>query len=709
MAKKVLLFTVIAAVLAGYFLLGGNNVLSIDMFQQAYRDNPLASAGLFFLVYFLAAAFSLPAAALLTVAAGLIFDLWVGTLLVSFASSLGATVACLFSRYLLRDWVQSKLGKYLGRINRGLERDGATYLFTLRLIPIFPFWVLNLAFGLTRLPLGRFYLASQLGMLPGTLVYVNAGAQLGNIDELSVQGVLTPGVLGAFALLAVFPWLARQALALWRRRRVYRGFSRPDHFDTNMVVIGAGSGGLVTAYLAAALKARVTLVERGAMGGDCLNTGCVPSKALLRAARAAEDARRAGRLGVETGDVRVDFRRVMAHVHTAVETIAPHDSVERYTSLGVDCVQGSARLEDPWTVVVGEQRIRARQIVIATGARPRLPEVPGLADVDYLTSETLWSLNELPARLLVVGGGPVGCEMAQAFQRLGASVTLVQRRDQLLPALDREAAELLRARLEGEGVQVLTSTHLQRFEVRGQTQAAVVAVGQGDAANTSTLSFDKVLLAAGRQANTEDLGLDRLGIACRDDGTVEVDQYQRTAVPNILACGDVCGPFQFTHASSHQAWYAAVNGLFGRFWKFRNDNSLIPSVVYTEPEIAAVGLTEAVARAQGKDVEVTRYDMGEADRAIAEGMAEGFIKVITPRGKDRILGVTIVAPHAGEMLMEFVAAIKSGKGLNHILGTIHPYPVFSEANKLAAGQWKRNHTPQKLLDWVARYHRSQLR
>ncbi len=705
MTKKLALIALLGLVLAGYFLFDGQRFVSVAFFQQSYAANPLLSAAIYFVIYVLVAAFSLPVAALLTLVAGMIFGLATGTLLVSFASSLGATLSCLFSRFLLRDWVQRRLGAQAERINNGLAKDGVLYLFTLRLIPAFPFWMVNLAFGMTKVPLGKFYLVSQLGMLPGTLVYVNAGAQLGAVEQFTLKGILTPGLLGSFVLLAIFPYFVRGLMAGWRRRKLLARFTRPTRFDTNLIVIGAGSAGLVTAYLAAAVKAQVTLVEKHLMGGDCLNTGCVPSKALLRAAKAVADARAATALGVDVGNPQVDFRRVMGHVHGAVERIAPHDSIARYTELGVDCVTGSARLISPWQVEVNGKILSAPKIVIASGGRPRIPAIPGLADFAVLTSENLWSLTELPARLLILGGGPIGCEMAQAFQRLGSQVTLLQRRDRLLPKVDTDAASLIENKLVAEGVAVITSCQISRFHRQdGDSQ---VVIRRGDL--EQSIAFDQVLVAVGRQANTAGLGLEELGIPCRDDGTIETNEFLQTNYPTIFACGDVCGPYQLTHASSHQAWYAMVNALFGGFKKFRVDYRLMPSVVYTDPEVAVIGLNESDAVAQGIPFEVTKYPLSGLDRAIADRATDGFVKVLTVPGRDKILGVTIVASRAGDMLMDFAAAMKQGKGLNSILGTIHPYPIFSEANKAAAGQWKRSHTPEKLLSWVAKYHRWRLK
>ncbi|MDE2307172.1 MAG: FAD-dependent oxidoreductase [Xanthomonadaceae bacterium] len=662
-------------------------------FRQAH---PWLLAGAFFLIYVAFAALSLPAATLLTLAAGAVFGLLEGMLLVSFASSIGATLAFLASRFVFRDAVQRRFGKRLQAIDRGMRREGALYLFTLRLVPVIPFFVLNLLMGLTALPARTFYWVSQVGMLAATLVFVNAGTQLASLQSLS--GILSPRIVGSFVLLGVFPLLARWVVDRAKARRVYARWPKPKQFDRNLVVIGAGSAGLVTAYIAAAVRAKVTLIEQHAMGGDCLNTGCVPSKALIHGARLAAQARDAGRAGVHVGEVRVDFRAVMERVQQAVATVAPHDSVERYRELGVDVQRGRARIVSPWVVELDGKPIRTRSIVIATGARPFVPPIPGIEEAGYLTSDTLWQLRELPKRLLVLGGGPIGCELAQAFARLGSSVTQVEALDRLLIREDDEVSAFVRARLAADGVDVRTGCKAVRVE-QGGDGAVLVCESAG---HTLRLPYDSLLVAVGRKPRTAGFGLEELGIPVAN--TVETDAYLATLYPNIYACGDVAGPYQFTHTAAHQAWYAAVNALFGQFRRFRADYAVIPAVTFVDPEVARVGLNEREAREQGIACEVTRYDLDDLDRAIAEDHAHGFLKILTPPGKDRILGATIVGQHAGELLAEFVLAMRHGLGLNKLLGTIHAYPTWAEANKYAAGNWKKAHAPERVLRWLARYH-----
>ncbi|MEI6759395.1 MAG: FAD-dependent oxidoreductase [Betaproteobacteria bacterium] len=680
-----------------------------------YAEAPWTVRGVFFALYVAVASLSLPGAAILTLAGGGIFGLGWGLLLVSFASTLGATVSFLAARFVLRDAVQARFGERLAGINQGLARDGALYLFSLRLIPVVPFFVINLAIGLTALRPWTFYWVSQLGMLAGTAVYVNAGTELASISAL--RDVASPGLLGALALLGLFPLLAKAVMLALQRRRVYarwRG-QRPRRFDRNLIVIGAGAGGLVSAYIAAAVKARVTLVEAKVMGGDCLNYGCVPSKALIKSARVAQQMRDAGRFGLQDLEPVVNFPAVMQRIQGVIAAIAPHDSVARYTSLGVEVVQGHATLCNPWTVEVkhtdgSTQRLSARSIVIAAGARPVVPPLPGLAEAGYVTSDTLWArfatLPTAPKRLLVLGGGPIGCELAQSFARLGSQVTLVEQAPRLLLREDEEVSALVTAALRAEGVQVLTGHTALRCETAagadGPVKTLVKTLVVTQQGQETALPFDELLCAVGRVARLDGYGLEGLGIPT--GRTIETNAYLETLYPNIYAVGDVAGPYQLTHAAAHQAWYATVNALFGQLRRFKADYRVLPAVTFTDPEVARVGLNEQEARAQGMAYELTRYPLDDLDRAIAEGETAGFVKVLTEPGRDRILGVTIVGSQAGELLAEYVLAMQQGLGLNKILGTIHPYPTLAEANKYAAGAWKRAHAPERLLAWVRRYH-----
>lgn len=703
--RRLILVVVIVAAVAAFFAADLGQYLSFDYLEsqrnqltELVAERPLLAGATFFLTYVVVTGLSLPGAAVMTLAGGAIFGLLWGTVLASFASTIGATIAMLVARLLLRDTVQRRFSSHLGPINRGIERDGAFYLFSLRLVPLFPFFVINLVMGLMPIRALTFFVASQIGMLPGTLVYVFAGTQLA---EVSGPGdALSFDLIMAFVLLATFPWIARGVSAAIARRRVLAAYSKPKHFDDNLIVIGAGSAGLIAALIAATVKAKVTLIERNRMGGDCLNTGCVPSKTLITSARVAHSVTMADRFGLRDASARVDFPAVMERVQEAIRSIEPNDSVERFEGLGVRCVQGAARLIDPWTVEVNGERRTARRIVIATGSEPLLPPIPGLGEVDPLTSDSVWDLRALPERLLVMGGGPIGCELAQSFARLGAQVTLVDMATRLLPREDADVAELIATALSEEGVDVRAGHKAVRFrpERSGGVLLAETADGEVE------LAFDRVLVAVGRRPVTEGLGLEELGIRKLPSGTLEVDEALLTSMPTIYACGDVVGPYQFTHMASHQAWYASVNALFGPLRRYKVNYRVVPWTTYTDPEVARVGLNEDDARQQGVEVEVTRFEFAHNDRAIAESARRGFIKVLTPPGRDRILGVTIAGPHAGELLAEYVLAMTHGIGLKKIMGTIHVYPTFAEINKSAASAWRKAHAPEKVLEWVGRFH-----
>jgi pyruvate/2-oxoglutarate dehydrogenase complex dihydrolipoamide dehydrogenase (E3) component/uncharacterized membrane protein YdjX (TVP38/TMEM64 family) len=702
---RIAVFALVAAGIAAFFIFHLGRYFSLEYFQsqraaiEAYFGaHPLGTAAVYFAVYVAVTGLSLPGAAILTLAGGAIFGLLWGTVIVSFASTIGATLAFLASRFVLRDWVQAKFGDKLKPINDGVAREGAFYLFALRLVPAFPFFVINLVMGLTPIRVRTFYWVSQLGMLAGTIVYVYAGTQLG-------QFRISAGLIAAFVILGLFPLAAKRVLEALKARKVYAKWKRPERFEKNLVVIGAGSAGLVSAYIAAAVKAKVALVEKDRMGGDCLNTGCVPSKALIRTARLLADLRRANDFGIRAARAEVDFAEVMERVRRVIERIEPHDSVERYTRLGVECVKGTARITSPWTVEValaggGTRTIAAKSIVIAAGGRPLIPPIPGLAAAKPLTSENVWDLRELPRRLVVLGGGPIGCELAQCFARLGSKVTQVEMAPRLMTREDPEFSELVAERFRAEGIEVLT--HHKAKSVHEEAGARVlVAEHEG---REVRIACDAILCAVGRVANTAGYGLEELGIPLTKQKTVEVDEHLATRYPNIYACGDVAGPYQFTHTAAHMAWYCAVNALFGRFRKFRVDWSVVPWVTFTDPEVARVGLNESEAKKQHIPHVTTVFDLAELDRAIADSAAEGSVKVLTKPGSDRILGVTIAGEHAGEILAEFTAAMRHGVGLKGILGTIHPYPTVAEANKYAAGEWRKRQVTRGQMRLAARYN-----
>ncbi len=708
-APRILILLVIAIAIAAFFYFNGQQILTLEMLKSHYasianfRDNHATLAiAVYGLIYIAVTGLSLPGAAILTLAGGAIFGLFWGTVIVSFTSTIGATLAFLAARFLFKDSIQARFGDRLQAINDGIAREGAFYLFSLRLVPLFPFFVINLLMGLTALKTRTFYWVSQVGMLPGTLVYVNAGTQLGKLDSLA--GVLSPSLLGSFILLGIFPLMTKKIIDTVQATKVYRNWTKPEHFDNNLIVIGAGSGGLVTSYIAAAVKAKVTLVEKHLMGGDCLNTGCVPSKALIRSAKFLSHVSRSAEFGIKSAQVEFDFAEVMERVQTLVKTVAPHDSVERYTELGVNVIIGTAKIISPWEVEVTtdtESRIlTTRSIVIATGAKPFVPPIPGLDEVGYLTSDTIWSLREKPERLLILGGGPIGCELAQAFARLGSTVTQVEMLPRLMMREDEEVSALVMAKFRQEGIKVLLRTKAKQFLLENGKKL-LLAEYQGQEVR---IEFAQVLVAIGRAANITGYGIEEMGIRLSPRKTIAINDFQETNYPNIYACGDVAGPYQFTHTAAHQAWSAAVNALFGQFKKFRTDYSVIPWSTFVDPEVARVGLNEQEAKEQGIAYEVSIYQLDELDRAIADSAAHGFVKVLTQPNKDKILGVTIVADHAGDLLAEFVLAMKHNLGLNKVLGTIHIYPTMAEANKQVAGVWKRNHAPQKLLAWIELYH-----
>ena len=749
--RQIVLLLLLALAIGAFVALDFGRFLSFEQlkasqasFAQLHAEHPFTVAAVYFLVYVLATALSIPGAVVITLAGGAIFGLWQGLLIVSFASTVGATLAFLASRFLLRDWVEARFGQRLADINAGVNREGGFYLFTLRLIPVVPFFLINLLMGLTRMKVWTYYWVSQIGMLAGTAVYVNAGTQLAQLDSL--QGILSPALLGSFVLLGIFPLIARRIVAAVQKRKVYARWAdqRPQTFDRNLIVIGGGAGGLVSAYIAAAVKAKVTLIEVHKMGGDCLNYGCVPSKALIKSAKLAHQMRHASNYGLSDSAPSFSFKAVMQRVHDVIKAIEPHDSIERYTGLGVEVLQGYGKLVNPWTVEVAlndgtTQRLTARSIVIAAGARPSVPPLPGLDDVGYVTSDTLWDefakLDEVPKRLVVLGGGPIGSELAQSFARLGSQVTQVEMGARILVREDAEVSEIAQASLEADGVQVLTGHKALRCELHPPTVAAIAAKQSMDRhaslamtekrelvmtekegvdtpfekrlivehnGQEQVIPFDQLLCAVGRVARLQGYGLEELGIPTHR--TVETNEYLQTIYPNIYAAGDVAGPFQFTHTAAHQAWYAAVNALFGEWKLFKADYSVIPWATFIDPEVARVGLNEQEAKEKNIPYEVTKYGIDDLDRAIADSEAHGFVKVLTVPGKDKILGVTIVGAHAADLLAEYVLAMKYGLGLNKILGTIHTYPTMSEANKYAAGEWKRAHAPQKLLAWVKKYH-----
>ena len=696
--KKILILAIVAGLIVVYFVFDLGQYLDLDYFKQqqerimAYRESfPMRTAAIFFIAYILVTGLSLPGAAIATLVGGAIFGLLWGTVLVSFASVIGASCAFLVSRHILRDTIQSRYGDRLRTINEGCEKDGAVYLFTLRMVPLFPFFLINLLMGLTPMRLGMFFIVSQIGMLPGTIVYVNAGTQIAKIDSLG--SILSPALIASFVLLGIFPLISKKIIDAFKARKALGKYKKPKKFEFNTVVIGAGSAGLVAAYIAAAVKAKVALVEKAKMGGDCLNTGCVPSKAIIRTAKFLSHQKRSKEFGVHTASAEFDFKEVMDRVRSIIGVIQHHDSVERYTGLGVDCFAGHATIESPYCVDVDGKKLTTRSIVIASGAEPAVPPLPGIDDVNYYTSDTIWEIDELPKRLLVLGGGPIGCELSQAFVRLGSNVTQVQRLPRIMPREDAEYSEMVLKQFIEDGVDVRLE-HLAKEFITENGANVLVCEHNGEEVQ---IEFDTLLVAVGRRARISGFGIDQLGIELSSNRTIEINEFLETNFPNIYAVGDVAGPYQFTHFGAYQATSAATNALLRPFYRRRVDYSVIPWATFTEPEVARVGLNEQEAKQKGIDYEATVYDFKDLSRAIADSEARGEIKVLTPPGKDKILGVTIAGEHAGDLISEFILAMQCGIGLNKILGTIHIYPTLAESVRFVAGNWKRKQVSERTM------------
>ena len=705
--SRFIIIIVVLGIIGSFFAFDFGDYLTLAYVksQQAALNEmvatqPLEIAAAFFLIYIAVTAASLPGAAILTLVAGAMFGVWWGTLLVSFASSIGATLAMLVARFILREQVEARFGAQLSGIDKGIEKEGAFYLFTLRLVPLFPFFAINLLMGLTKIKVLTFFIVSQIGMLAGTLVYVNAGTQLAEIE--STADILSVELLLSFALLGIFPLIAKKIVDIVRDGKNLRKWSKPKSFDQNVIVIGAGSGGLVAALIVATVKGKVTLIERHKMGGDCLNTGCVPSKSLIRSAKLAADITRSRSLGFKPMIADFEFADVMERVQQIIKKIEPHDSVERFESLGVNCEIGEAKILSPYSVEINGKVITAKNIIVATGAQPLVPGIKNIESVEYLTSDTIWEIREQPKRLVVLGGGPIGTELSQAFHRLGSEVTQIEAFDRIMSREDPEFSHMVMDSMKAEGVEILTGH--TATEVVIENGDKFLRIESVENRESQLIPFDQLLVAIGRKANVTGFGLEDLGISLTDRGTIEVDEYLRTNYPNIYAIGDVAGPYQFTHTASHMAWYAAVNSLFGTFKKFKVDYSVVPWATFCSPEVARVGLNETEANAQGISYEVVTYDVGELDRALADEEGHGLVKVLTVPGKDKILGVTIAADHAGDLISEYVLAMKHGLGLRKIMGTIHIYPTLAEMNKFAASEWAKQHKPEGLLGFAEKFH-----
>ena len=702
---KLIVIVIIILIMTTFFKFFPQEYLSLSYLKDKHTDlvtyyvnNKVMSIAIYMITYILMAALSLPGAAVMTLAGASIFGFWVGLVVISFASTIGATFAFMASRFIFKDFVEKKFDNTFSKINEGIQKDGIFYLLTLRLIPIFPFFVINLVMGLTSIRTATYYIVSQIGMLPGTAVYVNAGTHLGELS--STKGILSPSLIMSLILLGIFPWIAKRIVSVIQTRKILSKFQKPKQFDYNLIVIGGGAAGLVSSYIAATVNAKVCLIEKEKMGGDCLNTGCVPSKAILKSAKVLSYTRNSEKYGIDSIQADVDFKKIMNRVHEVIKKIEPHDSIERYTGLGVDCIKGEAKIISPYEVSVNDTVISAKNIIIASGASPWIPPIEGLESVNYLTSNNLWNIKKLPKRLVILGGGPIGCELAQAFARLGSKVTIVEMLEKLMIREDHEVSDLIKQHLVADNITILTNhTAKKVFTDNGENVLIATCIDKD-----VMIPFDKLLVAVGRKANTKGFGLEELGVVLNKNGTINVNQYLQTNIPTIYCAGDVAGPYQFTHTAAHQAWFASVNALFGIVKKYKADYSVIPWTTYTDPEVARVGINESDARAQNIDYELTRYDIDDLDRAIADSVDYGFVKIITKKGTDKILGVTTVGENAGNIISEFVLAMKYNIGLNKILSTIHIYPTFSEANKYAAGEWKKARKPVKILNFLKNFH-----
>ena len=721
--RMLALILLMSGVAAGWWWLGGTAIdldalrtLRADLIQEVERQ-PVRAAAAFIGAYLLVAALALPGALILTLLGGALFGLFWGAVLVALGSSLGALLSFSLVRLIAGQGLRARLAHRLATVARGIEQSGGYYLFTLRVVPVFPFFMVNVLVALTPIRLRTFYWVSVVGMLPATFIYVNAGHQLAHLSSLA--DLLSPGLAASLVLLGVFPLAARAilprlaervrvAIAVTRSRRRW-GSHRPARFDRDLIVIGGGAAGLVAANIAASLRARVTLIERDAMGGDCLNTGCVPSKALIRLADQIRHEREVVSrcIGPQAGaarDAQPGFNEVMARVRAVIARIAPHDSVERYESLGVECIRGEARALSPWTVEVASggagaaRRLTARHLIVATGAEPVVPDIEGLDAGRVVTSATVWALSELPARLMVLGGGPVGCELAQAFQRLGSHVTLVERATRVLPREEPEASAQVRAALEREGIQVLTGAVVTRID--DGHRARVAAQGAD-----CIVEFDWMLCALGRRARIDGAGLEALGLAREADGTLQVDDWMRTSEPSVFACGDVATTDRLTHVAGQMGGLASLNALFGAVWPIRIDRRVVPRCVFTDPELARVGLTHEEAERAGLKVECTRYAFSSLDRAIIEERTQGDVSVLTESGTDRLIGVTVVGARAGDLIAVFALAMRERIGLRRLMSTMVAYPGWADAGRAVAAQWQRERAPQAVLKWLERWHR----
>jgi len=691
--KRIIVFLLIIAAIffmADWFDLSQHLTLSQLKHHQLYlhslvQDFPVQSVVIYFIAYIVMAGLALPGALIFTLAGGALFGLATGVILASFASTLGALASFLVARFFLHDFVQTRYQQRLTVINQKIQQQGATYLLFLRLVPAFPFFMVNLLMALTPISARTYYIVSQIGMLPATFIFVNAGTELAKIS--SVDDILSIPLLLSLLLLACLPFISKQLAKRVSCWRLYKSWQRPKKFDYHTIVIGGGAAGLVAAYTTQTLQGKVALIEKHQMGGDCLNTGCVPSKSILRTAKFIHDIGQHSNYGVQQAEFKLQFQQVMQRVREKISTIAPKDSIKRYNDMGVDCFQAHAQLLSPWQVEAVSKNskitISAKNIILAGGATPNVPTIPGLENINYYTSDNIWHLDHLPEKLLIIGAGPIGCELGQAFVRLGAEVTMINRNERILTNEDPQAAHALQYALQQDGVKILNNFNPLRIDDNSKNFSLM-----GEQHNEILhIAFSHCLIATGRKPSL--LGCEALDIETNSHGQVITNDKQQTNYPNIYACGDITSPLQYTHSASHQAWYAAFNALFRPFKQFNCQLNHIPRAIYTDPEVASLGMSEQQAIQKNIPHEISYFAMDDVDRAITDEATTGFIKVITRRNNDKILGVCIVGEHSSELIAEFVLAKTHNLGLNKILQTVHLYPTRGEINRLVAGQWRQ--------------------
>ncbi len=684
--SKVILSLFISAVfLILYF--NFSDFLNLQVLKQSQADlklwheqNQGLAVFLYFVIYVSLTAISFPGAAILTIAAGFLFGIFWGVLIVSFASTIGATISFLLARYLFQSWVENHFRTVFLSLNQEFKKQGVFYLFSLRLIPLFPFFAVNALMGLTKIKAHHFYLVSQLGMLPGTILYVWAGVELSSLNQVS--DILSFRMFLLFSTLGLFPWFVKYIFSQYQMSKIYKNYKKPKKYDYNLIVIGGGAAGLVSTSIAANVKAKVAIIEQHKMGGDCLNHGCVPSKALIHLSKQLP---------------KLDYIDVQKQIQDIIAQIEPHDSPERFRSMGADVFLESAKLLSPWQVQLGNRILTAKNIVIATGSAPFVPSIPGLETIHYKTSDSLWDMTQLPGKLAILGAGVMGCELAQAFQRLGCEVTLIEKADRVLSKEDPKVSKIIFDQLTKEGVKIFLNTEAKRI-----SGAQILICQQNE--KTFEMEFGELLLALGRKPRIIGYGLEELGVEMDGKGFIRRNEFMQTNYPNIFVCGDVTSHLQLTHMAGHQAWYASVNALFGKFRKFKEDSSVIPRCIFTYPEVASVGLSLDDAQKLYPDCERTFFDMKNSDRAICDQAVNGFIEIITKRNSDQILGVTIVNERAGELIAEFALSMRWKLGLKKILATVHAYPTWADANKLAALQWQKNHIPHNILKLAEKFH-----